>query len=203
MRAGAFNVKMSLSNFKRPAIYTAFLALAMSAVVFIVRFIQLGSLPESFKRIRSAQMESLPIPARPGTSGFTITGPRKKRMTFQVDPASSGRRLIWSDLLAQDPTADIRIEAEIEENGLLRITKHQFSGHNEIGQTIIDAMTTWRYFPYKQGRIRFWYNLASLSEVKLELDASRLNRNQSIPAQVPVDDGLLYWIDGIPRDAVQ
>jgi hypothetical protein len=168
-----------------------------------IDYTELGATEPYSGRVIMESINMMPIPVPSVAAGNRFLGPGGHQQRFQVDPSLCGICLKWIELTDMDPTADIWIVGEIDSDGIFRVTKQQFSGHNEIGQRILDAMATWRYRPYANGEIRFWFNFASLNDIKLEVDVSRMTQSRDLQNPGSMDYGPLYWIDGIPRNAVQ
>jgi hypothetical protein len=103
-----------------------------------------------------------------------------------------------------DPNTDVKITGRIEDTGRLMFSTGDvlMEGHTEAGMMIQHVMRTWFYAPYKTGRIRFWFNLPSRGE-KLIIDVRGLGRKETIPVQIPVYNGQLHYIEGIPVNEIR
>ncbi len=149
-------------------------------------------------------VEPLEIPQRPGIGGIIITGPELRQLKFEINTYVPGRRSIdWSYLTEIAPSAAIRIEAEILQDGRLKINQDdvKMAGFPQAGLYVIQAMNTWVYEPTKRGKIGFWFNLASRGQIKLTIDISRLEDNPDYYGQ-KVKIGTLYDINNMPSGSV-
>jgi len=182
----------------------AFLVLPL--VVIAARAWMMSRLPIDALHVASYGQEQEPeIPPRPGILGIEISGPEIKAKRFEIDLSRSGQISIgWQKLLTVDPNAQIIVNAAVDNQGQLTISQREvrMEGHPQAGVMIIRAMKTWMYTPYKTGPIQFTFNLPSEGR-KLLINASGLKRKSDIPPEVPIFDGLSYWIDGIPPQEVQ
>ena len=171
-----------------------------------VRMIMLHRLPPDNSMIPlTALEEKIPIPPRPGVEGIIITGPVIKDMIFQIDTKTSQlKKLNWMRIESIDKTADVKIGATVLRNGNLEfnpITDVISPGHSYAGNEIAKVIETWKYTPYKHGRIYFWFNFPSRG-VKLTIDTHELVRNEDIPKKYYVRQGLLFYIDGLSLSKV-
>lgn len=147
----------------------------------------------------------LEIPPRPGVQGVVITGPRIEPLFFAIDLSMAGvRELNWRRLRLVDPHADVKLTCTVDGRGRLLFSQEDvlMEGHTEAGMMIQQALKTWVYTPYKSGMIRFWFNLPSKGK-KLIIDTQGLRRKGEVPGHVPIYDGRLYLIEGIPNQDVQ
>jgi hypothetical protein len=160
------------------------------------REIQLRSLPQDEIRLYPPDLnEMMEIPQRPGVKGLIITGPRIEPLYFSIDLARSGiRSLDWRRLQIVDPNADGRLIFSSEDIAM--------EGHTEAGLIIQNAMKTWLFTPYKNGRIEFWFNLPSKGK-KLIINTTDLYRRASVPAHVPIYNGRLHFIDYVPQNEIK
>jgi len=173
---------------------------------YSVRIILLHRLPPDNSVIPLAAIEEkISIPPRPGVEGIMITGPVVKDLIFQIDTKTSQlRKLNWNRIEMIDKTADVKIRASVLRNGELEfnpITDVISPGHSYAGNEIAKVIKTWKYVPYKHGRIYFWFNFPS-SGVKLTVDTHELVRNEEIPKRYFVRNGLLFYIDGLSLSKV-
>lgn len=151
------------------------------------------------------KIDKLIIPPRPGIRGIVISGPVIEPLFFAIDLSKAGvRTLNWRQLMAVDPNADVKVKCTIDKHGQLSLHRRDLlmEGHTEAGMLIRQALLTWRYTPYKSGTIQFWFNLPSKGK-KLIIDTQELYRRDRIPLQIPVYDGQIHLIDGIPAHEIQ
>ncbi len=164
---------------------------------------QLWKLPFDEVQLQQIQAsERLEIPTRPGIQGIVITGPAIESIYFSIDLTKAGiRSLDWRRLQAIDPHADVKVSCYVDNQGQLSFTQDGVltEGHTEAGIMIQRALRTWLYTPYRTGIIRFWFNLPSRGK-KLIIDTSGLSRRGDIPRHVPIFDGRLHFIEGIPSE---
>lgn len=184
-----------------------------SVVFFIIVILLLGwreyaisQLPFDDLRIPPLGIEEkLEIPPRPGIQGIIIRGPEIHSLVFEIDLSKPGVRFLdWNALTQIDPNTDVKVSCRVNVRGRLVFSQADIlmEGHTEAGLMIQRALRTWIYRPYKSGIIRFWFNLPSKGR-KLIIDITGLRRRGDIPAYVPVYNGKLYSIDGIPVSEVQ
>ncbi|MCK5146184.1 hypothetical protein KAR48_05475 [bacterium] len=143
--------------------------------------------------------EELEIPPRPGVNGIEISGPIVQPIVFSIDASKPGMRsLDWRYLKNIDVAADVTIHINVDHEGKGTIIKSDFAGHTQAGEYIINAIKTWYYKPFMEGRIRIWFNLPSLdSRARLMIDTSQLERNASIPPHKAILFGRIHLIDKI------
>jgi len=149
--------------------------------------------------------EKLEIPPRPGVKGIVITGPTIEPLYFSIDLSKVGIRLLnWRQLQSIDPHADVRVNCRVNDQGRLTFSQKDvlMEGHTEAGVMIQQAMKTWSYTPYKMGEIRFWFNLPSKGR-KLIIDTQGLLRKNEIPDHIPIYDGQIHLIEGIPFNEIR
>ena len=152
-----------------------------------------------------SQEQNLEIPPRPGVRGIVITGPTIEPLLFTIDLAKAGiRSLDWRQLRAIDPHTDVKLRCRINDQGWLVFSPKDvlMEGHTEAGVMIQQALKTWCYTPYKSGEIRFWFNLPSKGG-KLIIDTKDLQRKGDIPDYIPIYDGQLHLIEGIPFNEIR
>lgn len=193
---------MAKSKNRKPFIFLIVL-LVLVSIFFGWRELTIWRIP--FNSVELATLENqqrLEIPPRPGIQGIVVTGPIIESLSFAIDVAGGGRELDWRSLNAKDSRADVRVRCAVNDRGELTIIEVLMEGHTEAGLLIQEAIKTWTYTPYKTGEILFWFNLPSRGK-KLEIDVSGLVRKPEIPDFVPLFDGRLHLIDGIPPGQVQ
>lgn len=195
-----------MNELKRKALF-ALGGIAVCLLALLVwREMQLRQLPGDVIRLYPPDLtEMLEIPPRPGVRGLVITGPRIEPLYFSIDLTKSGiQSLDWRLLQLVDPNADVKISARVSENGRLNFSSDDIAmeGHTEAGQIIQNAMRTWLYTPYKNGRIDFWFNLPSKGK-KLIIDTKALTRRASVPDHVPIYNGRLHFIDHVPQNEIR
>jgi hypothetical protein len=166
----------------------------------------LWKLPSDYIKISSFGIEEkMQIPPRPGVQGIVITGPIIEPLYFSIDLSKAGvRELNWRKLQQIDAHADVKISCVINEKGYLVFSQSDvlMEGHTEAGMMIQRVLKTWIFTPYKTGIIRFWFNLPSKGE-KLIIDTSGLERKRTIDSDIPIYNGRLYYIEGIPTNEIQ
>jgi hypothetical protein len=146
-----------------------------------------------------------PKPPRPGAQGVVITGPEIKRLYFEIDASIAGqRRLGWQSIFGRNKSADVTVRAVVKEDGSLSINKIRDIkdlGYSEAGNEIYKVLRTWRYKPYKRGKILFWFNAAAL-QYKLTVDASNL---EILPdyREYRVSNRQLFNIEGLGSNEVR
>jgi len=181
-------------------------ALAVVLLFLVIRAVRLWRLPyESVAIAPEDQYERIEIPPRPGVRGLVITGPRIMPLYFAVDLAKAGiQPLDWDDLRNRCPGADVRIKCQVDEKGNLHFNKEdvRMEGFTEAGTLIQNALRTWAYRPVKSGTLSFWFNVPSMGK-KLKIDMQGMKRVPSIPEHVPVIDGQLHYILGLPAQDIE
>ena len=148
--------------------------------------------------------DKLVIPQRPGIRGIIITGPTIEPLFFSVDLTKSGvRGLNWRQLQSIDPHTDVKINCLINDQGEVYFAMQDvlMEGHTDAGMEIQNALKTWIYTPFRSGVIRFWFNLPSKGK-KLIIDTSGLRRKWEIPNDIPIYNGQLHFIQGIPANEI-
>ena len=202
-----FKIKITDSRTFDMTIYKLKFLPIMGIFVFFVcllwgwRAYTLWRLPFDEVQIPSvSQEEKLEIPPRPGIQGILITGPVIEPLRFTIDLSKAGiRSLNWRQLQTVDPYTDVKVSCHIDDQGRLVFSQADLlmEGHTEAGMMIQRALKTWMYTPYKTGTIRFWFNLPSKGK-KLVIDIIELKRKDDIPEHIPIYDGQIHLIDGIP-----
>lgn len=184
---------------------TAFIImLLLFSYLFLTRYD--GLEPDTVYVPPLERADSLNIPPRPGIQGVVIAGPVIKDLVFDIDlRAADVTPLSWDKLEGIDRTAEITVRATVTENGHLRFTRRDRDiidrGHPEASRYIERILSTWTYFPYKTGTLRFYFNVASKGE-KLVIDTRGMRKKETIPDKIRVQNGLLYHISGLPQDKV-
>jgi hypothetical protein len=148
--------------------------------------------------------DKLVIPQRPGIRGIIITGPTIEPLFFSVDLTKSGiRGLNWRQLQSIDPHTDVKINCLINDQGEVYFSMQDvlMEGHTDAGMAIQNSLKTWIYTPFRSGIIRFWFNLPSKGK-KLIIDTSGLRRKWEIPNDIPIYNGQLHFIQGIPTNEI-
>jgi hypothetical protein len=175
-------------------------------IMFVIRTYFWIRLPETNIQVSySGQEEKLIIPPRPGIKGIEITGPQIQPLFFSVDLSRAGvHSLDFLQLQLIDPHADVKLTCTIDEQGRLLFLQKDIlmEGHTEAGLMIQKALKTWIYTPYKQGTIKFWFNLPSKGR-KVIIDLSGLKRKDSIPRHIPIYTGQIHLIDGLENSELQ
>jgi hypothetical protein len=184
--------------------------LAASAALLILwiaaHFWYLSRLPDDALEVPYSVVELQPeIPPRPGIRGIEISGPEIKARRFEIDLSRSGlESLNWAQLMSVDPHAQIIVYGSINNQGQLSFSPRDVrsEGHPQAGVIITRALKTWMYTPFKSGGITFTFNLPSEGK-KLIIDGTLLSRRSAVPIEVPILDGQLYSIDGLPVQEVR
>ena len=148
-----------------------------------------------------AKSDNLKIPPRPGIQGIVITGPIIEDLIFDIDLSAAGlKALNWDRLVGIDRTARVTIRATVNKRGKLLFRRRnndiKDSGHPDAGRYIEEVLSTWTFFPYKTGTIRFYFNVASKGK-KLTIDTRNLEKNSDIPGKIRVLDGRMFYITGL------
>jgi hypothetical protein len=176
------------------------------ALLLSFRFWMLSRMPEDRVQIPDSEIEKQPeIPPRPGILGIEISGPVIKAKKFEIDFSRSGQEgLNWKQLIAVDRNAQIIVSGSVNDQGRLVFSERdvRMEGHPQAGVMIERAMRTWVYTPFKSGTLEFTFNLPSEGK-KLIINASGLRRKSEIPEEIPILNGPLYSIEGIPLQEVQ
>lgn len=176
----------------------------LAAGLFIFRY---SSLVEATTSISSfAKADTLMPPMRPGIQGIVISGPILRDLVFDINlDSGSPQPINWDELVGIDQVADVKVRAVILATGKLVIRDAQRDiqafGFPEAGNYIERMISTWTYFPYKSGTIKFHFNVGSRAQ-KLIIDGSGLNRSADIPEKIRVRDGLMYYIKGLKSKEV-
>ena len=200
--------KQSLVIFIRRSILIRFLLILLCGGLLLVgwREYTMWRLPFDDVQISPFEKEEkLEIPPRPGVKGIVITGPTIEPLYFSIDLSKVGIRLLnWRQLQSIDPHADVRVNCRVNDQGRLTFSQKDvlMEGHTEAGVMIQRAMKTWSYTPYKMGEIRFWFNLPSKGR-KLIIDTQGLLRKNEIPDHIPIYDGQIHLIEGIPFNEIR
>ncbi len=180
--------------------------MVVAAALLLARQWMLHGLPEDSVQIPFSEVEKqLEIPPRPGIRGIEISGPEIKAKRFEIDLSRSDlKELDWQQLLAVDPHAQIIVSGFVDNQGRLTFTQRdvRMEGHPLAGIMIEQALKTWMYTPFKTGPIVFTFNLPSEGR-KVLVDASGLRRRKTIPEEVPLLNGQLYYVEGIPPQEVR
>lgn len=170
----------------------------------LVRSLLLAQIPAQQKTIPvRATDEKVPVPRRPGTRSIRIVGPPLKTLKFQVDFRRNPQPLDWAYLERVDKRADIMVEGEIDALGRFRLTKVVDRGHPRAGRYIRGILSSWTFVRYKQGTIRYYFNVPTrLENMKVQIDTRDLRKNfKTVGPNDLVSDGLLFYIEGLsPRN---
>jgi hypothetical protein len=187
-------------------LWTGSAAAAVFAAILICRILQWSRLPDDSIILPVSDIENQPeIPPRPGIQGIEISGPEIKAKRFEIDMSRSGlESLNWNQLMAVDPHAQIIVYGSINNQGQLVFSARDVrsEGHPQAGVMITRALKTWIYTPFKSGTVTFTFNLPSEGK-KLIIDGGLLKRKNNIPLEVPILDGQMYHIDGVPNQEVR
>jgi hypothetical protein len=194
-------------NFDKRTLLRILVIILVSATsLFAWRMITLWRLPYDEVEIPPLGIrEHLDIPPRPGVQGILISGPTIEPLIFSIDLSKAGvRTLEWQRLQSIDPHTDVKITGHIDNQGRLFISDRDvlMGGHTEAGLMIRQAMRSWMYTPFKNGTIRFWFNLPSKGK-KLIIDTEGLTRTRDIPVHVPIFEGRIHLIEGISLGDIQ
>jgi len=181
---------------------------AMLLLVLALRFYReslLSQIPATEKIMPlSVNMEKIPIPRRPGTQSIRIVGPPQTLLKFQIDFSKNPTILDWAYLERVDKRADVMVEGVIEVNGDFRISVVRDRGHPQARSYIESVLKTWRFKPYKVGKIRYYFNVPSRSEnMKVQINTIGLNRNfKYVGPNHHIKTGVLCYADGINGDNI-
>jgi hypothetical protein len=175
-------------------------------ILFLIRTYLWICLPETNIQVSYAgQEKKLTIPPRPGIKGIEITGPQIQPLFFSIDLSRAGvHSLDFLQLQLTDPHADVKVTCTIDDQGRLLFSQKDIlmEGHTEAGLMIQKALKTWIYTPYKQGTIKFWFNLPSKGK-KVIINLNGLKRKDSIPRHIPIYTGQIHLIDGLKNSELQ
>ncbi len=142
--------------------------------------------------------EVIVLPERPGTRSLILTGPIIIPLKFTIDMSRPNiSALDWSALRNIDVTADVKIRANVSEDGSLffdPISDVYCPGHTKAGEMISKKMQTWAYIPYQVGEILFHFNVGAIG-TKLTIDVSKLQRREGVDPDIPIRPGVLYLIE--------
>jgi len=142
--------------------------------------------------------EVIVLPERPGTQSLILTGPIIRPLIFAIDMSRPNiSALDWSALRNIDITADVKIRAQVTDDGSLLfdpIADVYCPGHTKAGEMISRKLQTWSYAPYQVGAIVFHFNVGAIGK-KLTIDVSQLQRRDGVDPDTPIKTGALYLID--------
>lgn len=194
-----FSIKTSFRIF-------SLLFIILLVIYFSIRKIWYTALPVSEKHLVYANAPSeINIPERPGVRGILISGPKIDPLFFSIDLSKSGVMSVdWDYLMSVDPGTDVKVNAFIDSKGRLHFDQDDvlMGGHTKAGNYIQQTLRTWRFTPYREGRIQFWFNLPSLGK-KMIIDMRQLERKASIPEYIPIYTGKVHFLSNIPTSAIQ
>ena len=96
------------------------------------------------------------------------------------------------------------IEGRIDTRGNFRVTKLRDRGHPEAGQYLKRVLQTWSFVPYKQGVIKYYFNLPTrLENMKIQIDLRRLEKNfDYIGPNDVLKNGMLCFVEGISGKSI-
>ncbi len=174
-------------------------------VLLLFRQVLLSQIPVTEKRIPARiAADEIPIPRRPGSQSIRIVGPPLKSLKFEIDFKKDPMPLDWSMLEQIDKRADIRVDASIDDAGLLTITRVRDRGHPQAGRYLRSVLSTWQFRPYKMGKIRFYFNVPThLERMKVQIDVSQMERNAAfLTDRIVVRDGVLCYVQGLQRNNI-
>ena len=153
------------------------------------------------------KIDTLKIPPRPGIQGVVISGPVITDLIFDINlKAADIQPLDWNKLVSIDRTAEVTVRARVAADGRLIIKRDQGDildrGHPDAGREIEKSLSSWVYFPYKEGLILFYFNVPSKGTKKVIIDATKLKRNKKVPEKKEVLNGLLHYIRGLDQSEI-
>ncbi len=176
------------------------------ALYFGIKKILYEALPVSQKHLIYANAPTeMNIPERPGVQGILISGPKIDPLFFSIDLSKSGvMQIDWQYMISLDPGTDVKVNGVIDNKGRLHFNQEDvlMGGHTKAGNYIQKILRTWRFTPYREGHIQFWFNLPSLGK-KMIIDMRELKRKSSIPEYIPIYTGKVHYIENIPHTVVQ
>ncbi len=188
---------MNMSKIKREKLVKALVPLLFLLPVLVVLILLIAPLlsfgPQP--RIHIPHLfikEEVPMIRRPGTSAIVLAGPPIQDLVFQINPGAAGMTPVkWAQLIAVELVIDVKIEAEVNSEGFLRVISVDDRGRPAAGAYLRQCLNTWKYTPYKRGRIRFWFHGGNRT---VTIDASQL---QPVPTgEARVVDGTLHYVVG-------
>lgn len=200
-RALSRNIKLTLYGILTVLIVGFFVI----SYLFLTRF---SGLEEEAVYIPSfTKIDTLKIPPRPGIQGVVISGPVISDLIFDINlKAADIQPLDWNKLKTIDRTAEVTVRAKVAADGRLIIKRDQGDildrGHPDAGREIEKSLSTWVYFPYREGDIFFYFNVPSKGLKKVIIDATKLKRSKKIPKKNEVQNGLLHYIKGLDQSEI-
>ena len=147
-------------------------------IFVLLHYLRWRGLEDSFVQLPSFPVEdTLKIPPRPGIQGIILSGPEIEDLVFQIDLSTPNlEELNWDELVAIDRNTDVKVKCFIDIRGKLLINKKSGAGHPSATKYIQNILSTWGYFPYKTGIIKFYFNAPSKTK-KLIIDRNGLKKN--------------------------
>jgi len=181
------------------------LFLVLGASLLVYRQILLSQIPEMQKSIPiKIDRDVLPVPKRPGTQSVRIVGPPLKILKFEIDFTRNPRPLDWKLLERTDKRADVMIEGVVDDNGNFRVAKLRDRGHPKAGSYIKSVVSSWRFTPYRRGRIRYYFNVPTrLENMKIQIDLRDMEKNFTyIGPRHQLKNGILCYVDGLNSKSI-
>lgn len=178
--------------------YVVIAVLVVFVVLYVYRAIALGKIPFEDADLGNVEEEII-LPERPGTQSLILTGPLIKPLVFAINMRTPGiKSLDWDALMNVDFTADVRVTATVDDNGSLNfdpIDDVYCPGHAKAGEMVSNVLKSWKYTPYKIGKIVIRFNVGAVGK-KMTVDVSKLERREGVDPDTPLKNGKLYLIDG-------
>jgi hypothetical protein len=140
---------------KKILTYSVVFVLIVSLGLYVYRAIALSKIPVEDADLGSVKEEII-LPERPGTRSLVLTGPLIKPLVFAVNMRTPGiKSLDWDALINVDFTADVRVNARVEEDGSLEfdpIDDVYCPGHAKAGEMVSNVLRSWKFEITKTGR---------------------------------------------------
>jgi len=196
---------VKLAKLKSLSKYTVYAVALLVGILLFYREMRLSAIPAAEKRIPfRLEEEEVPTPKRPGTRSIRIVGPPIKTLRFELDFRRQPRPLNWRYLERIDKRADVMLEGFVDAEGLFVINRVNDRGHPKAGRYIREILGTWRFMPYKTGRIRYYFNVpTNMEHMKVQIDLRALQKNKRyVGLYDEVEDGMIYFFEGIDQNNV-
>ncbi|MFQ5602803.1 MAG: hypothetical protein ACE5HS_06000 [bacterium] len=192
-------------NIKYLVRYGFYFVIVLFAVLLVYRQFQISQMPAAELSIPlQIDQQEIPVPKRPGTQSIRIVGPPIQVLKFQLDFKFYPKPLDWNFLERIDRRADVMILGVIDVEGNFTITAIRDKGHPKAGQYIKSVMESWRFVQYKQGIIKYYFNVPTKMEhMKVQIDLRGLKRNlKYVDRKDKLENGMIYHFEGIDRNNI-
>lgn len=182
---------MAVQSAKIGILTVVVFAVLLVAYMWIGQASTLHYISKGFQGCPTDIIEDTPDLPRPGTKGIRLT--TGEDMLFEIDLSKKTdmRPLDWKSL-RQFPRAYVEITVRIDTTG--RIARNYVDmddfGSGAAGDSIWNALRTWRYKLYKSGLLSFAFNV---SENKILIDVRQLTTANRY-RKCSVKNKILYYI---------